>query len=400
MNVSDPIEILLLFIKAFVLANIVMVVFALMTWVERRVIGFFQYRHGPNRVGPFGLLQPIADLLKLIRKENFAPRNVSQVLHIVAPVATLFFALAAFAVVPFGDKPVSIFGWTTMPYMAANLPVAVLFAVAMSGLGGYGVIVGGWATNSKFALLGALRACAQLISYEVSLTLAVLPAVMMAGSLSMVDIANTHKSWDLFGWSPWLVMWMPFAFAIFCIAALAESNRAPFDFAEAEQELVAGFHTEFGALRYALFANAEYIHMITICALGVTFFLGGWNGPGVESIGWGIGVLWFILKLALFMFIFIWIRATVPRLRYDRLMRFGWKVMLPASTAQLIATAIYISQPGNDALAEGIVVGQWALVGLLVVARVAGVSRARTRRAAEVASMPAIAATKVSGGVG
>lgn len=400
MNVSDPIEILLLFIKGFVIANIVMVVFAMMTWTERRVIGFFQYRYGPNRVGPFGLLQPIADLLKLIRKENFAPHNVSQVLHIVAPVTTLFFALAAFAVVPFGDHPVSIFGWETMPYMAADLPVAVLFAVAMSGLGGYGVIVGGWASNSKFALLGALRACAQLISYEVSLTLAVLPAVMMAGSLSMVKIANTHKSWDMFGWSPWLLMWMPFAFIIFCIAALAESNRAPFDFAEAEQELVAGFHTEYGALRYALFANAEYIHMITICALGTTFFLGGWNGPGVASIGWGMGILWFVIKMALFMFTFIWIRATVPRLRYDRLMRFGWKVMLPASTVQLLAVAVFVSQPGNDALKSGIVIGQWALMGVLVIARIVGVGRMRAARQSEIAAMPPIVASRLTGEAG
>jgi NADH-quinone oxidoreductase subunit H len=346
----DLLEIVRLFVKAFVIANIVMVVFAMMTWVERRLIGKFQYRYGPNRVGPFGMLQPIADLLKLIRKENFRPDSVGALLYILAPVMTLFFALAAFAVVPFGDGTVSIFGWHTTPHMAGDLPVGVLFAVAMSGLGGYGVIIGGWASNSKFALLGALRACAQLISYEVSLTLAVLPVVMMSDSLSLVDIANASSNWQIGNWQPWFVVWAPLGFVIFCIAALAESNRAPFDFAEAEQELVAGFHTEFGGLRYALFANAEYIHMITICALGVTFFLGGWHGPWLAAGdlsgwgGWGWGVLWFGLKLSAFMFVFIWIRATVPRLRYDRLMRMGWKVMLPAATVQFLVTAALVSQ--------------------------------------------------------
>lgn len=337
-------EVILLFAKAFVIANVVMVVFALMTWVERRLIGKFQYRYGPNRVGPFGLLQPIADLIKLIRKENFRPDNVGAVLYILAPVMTLFFALAAFAVVPFGEGTVSIFGWETTPHIAADLNVAVLFAVAMSGLGGYGVIIGGWTSNSKFALLGALRACAQLISYEVSLTLAVLPIIMMSGSLNMVEIVQSSDNWSMAGFSPWYVLWAPLGFVIFFLAALAESNRAPFDFAEAEQELVAGFHTEFGGLRYALFANAEYIHMITICSLGVTFFFGGWQGPGVESIGWGMGVLWFLIKLSIMMFVFIWIRATLPRLRYDRLMRFGWKVMLPAATLQFLVTAVLVSQ--------------------------------------------------------
>ncbi len=349
----DVLEIGRLLLKAFIIANLVMVLFAMMTWVERRLIGRFQYRYGPNRVGPMGLLQPIADLLKLIRKENFHPANVSPILHMLAPLATLFFALAAFCVVPFGSEDVTIFGWVTSPFMAADLSVGVMFAVAMSGLAGYGVIVGGWSSNSKFGLLGALRACAQLISYEVSLTLAVLPVVMMSGSLSMVDIAAGSQSWQIGGWSPWFIVWAPVGFVIFFIAALAEANRAPFDHAEAEQELVAGFHTEYGALRYALFANAEYIHMITICSLGVTFFLGGWQGPGVESIGWGMGVLWFAVKLAVLMFVFIWIRVTVPRLRYDRLMQFGWKVLLPAATVQLIFSAVLVSQHWGQCQSNG-----------------------------------------------
>lgn len=340
----DLLDIGVLVAKAFVLANLVMVVFAMMTWVERRLIGKFQYRRGPNRVGPFGLLQPIADLLKLIRKENFRPGGVSGWFFIVAPVISLFCALAAFVVIPFGHD-VTIAGYTTPLSMAGDLDVAVLYAIAMSSLAAYGVIVGGWASSSKFSLLGALRACAQMVSYEVALSLAVLPVVMMSGTLSMLDIVGSSDHWAIGGAHPWYIVWAPLSFVVFVIAALAESNRSPFDMAEAEQELVAGFHTEYGGLRYALFANAEYIHMITISALGTTLFLGGWRGPGVDLEQWGalIGVAWFLLKMGAFLFAFIWIRATLPRLRYDRLMRFGWKVLLPVATVQVLASAAIVS---------------------------------------------------------
>lgn len=338
-------EILGLFLKGFIIANLIMVVFAMMTWTERRLLSFFQYRLGPNRVGPFGLLQPIADLLKLIRKENFRPGNVNGILHLIAPVITLFFALMAFAIIPFGDEDWNIFGWHTPPWMAADLNVAVLFAVAMSGLSGYGVIIGGWASNSKFALMGALRACAQLISYEITMTLAMLPTIMMVGSLSMADIAQGHLGWQLWdGFHPWFIVWSPLGFVLFLIAALAEANRAPFDHAEAEQELVGGFHTEYGGLRYAAFANAEYLHMLAICAIGVTFFLGGTSIPGwVDAPAWA-DLLAFVAKMAIFIFIFIWIRATLPRLRYDRLMRLGWKALLPLATLQFLVTAVIVSQ--------------------------------------------------------
>ncbi|MCW2955856.1 MAG: nuoH-2 [Thermoleophilia bacterium] len=337
-------EILALFGKAFLIGNIVMVVFALMTWVERRLLSFFQYRLGPNRVGPFGLLQPIADLLKLIHKENFRPNAVSSIMHLAAPAATLFFALAVFAVIPFGDQDWNLFGWETPPWMAADLDVAVLFAIAMSGLGGYGVIVGGWASNSKYALLGALRACAQLISYEITLTLAMLPVILMTGSLSMSEIAGGHVGWDIGGVHVWFIVWAPLGFVLFLIAALAEANRAPFDHAEAEQELVGGFHTEYGGLRYAAFANAEYLHLLAISAIGVTFFLGGTSIPFVEDGGPWLDLLSFAVKMAFFVFAFIWIRATVPRLRYDRLMRMGWKALLPIATVQFLLTALLVSQ--------------------------------------------------------
>ncbi len=337
-------EILGLFVKAFLIANLIMLVFAMMTWIERRLLSFFQYRLGPNRVGWFGILQPIADLLKLIRKENFRPDSVSAVLHLMAPIITLFFALAVFSVIPFSDENWNIFGWETPPGMAPDLNVGVIFAVALSGLGGYGVIVGGWASNSKYALLGALRACAQLISYEVAMTLAVLPIVMMTQSLSMAEIAVGHIGWEIGGWSPWFIVWAPLGFVIFLISALAEANRAPFDHAEAEQELVGGFHTEFGGLRYAAFANAEYLHLLAISAIGVTFFLGGTSIPWFPDANAGWDLLAFIVKMAFFLFLFIWIRATVPRLRYDRLMRFGWKALLPLATLQMLVTALIVSQ--------------------------------------------------------
>ncbi|MCB0877922.1 MAG: NADH-quinone oxidoreductase subunit H [Thermoleophilia bacterium] len=337
-------ELIGLFLKAFIIANLIMLVFAMMTWIERRLLSFFQYRLGPNRVGPFGILQPIADLAKLIRKENFRPNSVSAVLHLVAPVITLFFALAVFCVIPFGDQDWNIAGWHTAPGMAPDLGVGVIFAIALSGLGGYGVIVGGWASNSKYALLGALRACAQLISYEVAMTLAILPIIMMTQSLSMAQIATGHTAWSMGGWHPWFIVWAPLGFVIFAISALAEANRAPFDHAEAEQELVGGFHTEYGGLRYAAFANAEYLHMLAISAIGVVFFLGGTSIPWMPDAGAWLDVLSFLVKMAFFLFVFIWIRATVPRLRYDRLMRFGWKAMLPLATAQVLVTALIVSQ--------------------------------------------------------
>lgn len=337
-------EIIGLFVKAFLIANLIMLVFAMMTWIERRLLSFFQYRLGPNRVGWFGILQPIADLLKLIRKENFRPNSVSAVLHLAAPIITLFFALAVFSVIPFSDENWNLFGWETPPGMAPDLDVGVIFAIALSGLGGYGVIVGGWASNSKYALLGALRACAQLISYEVAMTLAILPIVMMTQSLSMAEIATGHIGWEIGGWSPWFIVWAPLGFVIFLISALAEANRAPFDHAEAEQELVGGFHTEFGGLRYAAFANAEYLHLLAISAIGVVFFLGGTSIPWFPDANAGWDFLSFIVKMAFFLFLFIWIRATVPRLRYDRLMRFGWKALLPLATFQMLVTALIVSQ--------------------------------------------------------
>jgi NADH-quinone oxidoreductase subunit H len=313
--------------KAFLIINLVLLVFAYMTWVERKLIGRMQLRYGPNRAGPFGLLQPIADLVKLIRKESFFPSAAIDVLYISAPVLCAFTALAAFSVVPFGP------GWSIGDYdisgVIANVSISLILIFALGSLGIYGFIVGGWASESKYSLLGAMRTCAQLVSYEVSLALSVLGVVIMAQSISLVEIVEKQ------GDALWYVVPQLVGFLVFFIAGTAETNRAPFDLPEAETELVAGYHTEYSGMRFGLFQMAEYVNLVTLAALAVTLFLGGWHGPWDETIG----PLWFVAKVLAVLFVFIWIRTTVPRLRYDQLMRFGWKVLLPVATLNALVTA-------------------------------------------------------------
>jgi NADH-quinone oxidoreductase subunit H len=316
--------------KAFVVINLVLLMFAYLTWVERKVIGRMQRRYGPNRAGPFGLLQPIADLLKLIRKESFIPTAGIDVLYIGAPVLSAFTALAAFAVIPFGP------GWEVLDYhidgYIANVSISLILLFALGSVGIYGFIVGGWASESKYSLLGSMRTCAQLVSYEVSLALSVLGIVLMAQSLSLVDIvAGQDGAW-------WYVVPQAVGFIVFLIAGTAETNRAPFDLPEAETELVAGYHTEYSGMRWGLFQMAEYVNLILLSALATTLFLGGWHGPWDD---W-FGPLWFLLKVAAMIFLFIWLRTTLPRLRYDQLMRFGWKVLLPVATANAVVTAALV----------------------------------------------------------
>jgi NADH-quinone oxidoreductase subunit H len=315
-------------IKAFLIVNVVMVLFAYMTWLERKVMGRMQLRYGPNRAGPFGLLQPIADLVKLIRKEAFAPSSAIGIPYIVAPAVSMFTALAAFAVIPFGP------GWTLNGWhingAVAVLPIGLILIFALGSIGIYGFIVGGWASESKFSILGTMRTCAQLVSYEVSLALSVLGVVILGRSLNLVDIVHRQG------------VFLPFAapqfvgLVIFFLAGLAETSRAPFDLPEAEQELVAGYHTEYSGMRWGLFQAAEYINLITLSALMVTLFFSGWHGP------WNLGPLWFFLKLLVLLFVFIWIRTTLPRLRYDQLMKFGWKILLPAATINAVVTALLV----------------------------------------------------------
>jgi NADH-quinone oxidoreductase subunit H len=316
-------------IKSLVIINLLMATFAYSTWLERKVIGRMQLRYGPNRTGPFGLLQPIADLVKLIRKESFYPATAVDLLYISAPALSAATALAAFAVIPFGE------GWHVAGYdisgEVANLPISLILVFALGSLGIYGFIIGGWASDSKYSLLGSMRTCAQLVSYEVSLALSVLGVVLMAGSLNLVDIVDEQSS------SVWYALPQFVGLLVFFFAGIAETNRPPFDLPEAEQELVAGYHTEYSGMRFGLFSMAEYINMITLSALAVTLFFGGWLGPWAP-----LGPLWFVLKLGVLVVIFIWLRATLPRLRYDQLMDFGWKVLLPVATVNALITAALV----------------------------------------------------------
>jgi NADH-quinone oxidoreductase subunit H len=316
-------------IKAAILVNIVMLAFAYTTWLERKLLGRMQLRYGPNRAGPFGLLQPIADLIKLIRKESFFPVAARNGLYIAAPVISMVAALAAFAVIPWGA------GWQISHYHVngeiANVSIGLILLFALGSLGVYGAILGGWASESKYSLLGAMRTCAQLVSYEVSLALSVLGVVLMGQSLNLVDIVNKQ------GATIWFFIPQLAGMLVFFFAVIAETSRPPFDLPEADTELVAGYHTEYAGMRWGLFQTAEYINMITLSALAVTLFFAGWHGPWAP-----LGPLWFVLKVFALVSVFIWIRASVPRLRYDQLMRFGWKVLLPVATVNALITALLV----------------------------------------------------------
>jgi NADH-quinone oxidoreductase subunit H len=315
-------------IKAFLVINLVLGAFAYLTWVERKLLGRMQARYGPNRAGPFGLLQPIADLVKLLRKESFFPASAVDILYIAMPAVAAFTALAAFSVIPFGGVwhvgDYVITGWIV------NVSIGLVLLFSLGAVGIYAFLVGGWASESKYSLLGSMRTAAQLVSYEVSLALSVLGVVLMAGSLSLVDIAVKQQETVWYA-GPQLV-----GLLVFFISGVAETNRPPFDLPEAETELVAGYHTEYSGMRFGLFSMAEYINMITLSGLAVTLFFGGWGGPVLP------GPVWFILKLGAFLFVFMWLRATLPRLRYDQLMRLGWKVLLPVATLNAVVTAILV----------------------------------------------------------
>ena len=310
---------------------------AIMVYVERKVAALLQQRFGPYLVGPKGLLQPLADVIKLMFKEELRPRAADAFLFALAPIIAATCAFAAFAVVPFGADT-TIFGLLPegLRLQVADVNVAILVVFAISSMSVYGIVLAGWSSNSKYSMLGGLRSSAQMISYELSYGLALAGVLLVANSLSLSDIVN-GQSGVWFGFVPrWLVFLQPLGFFIYMTAGIAETNRAPFDFPEAEQELVAGYHTEYSSMSFAMFFLAEYINMVTVSAVATDLFLGGWHGPFLpESLGW----VWFLAKVGALLFFYVWMRWTLPRYRYDQLMRFGWKVLLPLAVVNLLVTA-------------------------------------------------------------
>jgi NADH-quinone oxidoreductase subunit H len=325
-------------LKILIVLNATLVGITYMVLLERKVIAWAQSRLGPMRVGPYGILQPIADVVKLMLKEDITPARADKWVFTLAPIISVVPALIVYAVIPFGPE-VSLFGRRVTLYVA-DINVGLLYIVSVASVGVYGIILAGYASNSKYPLLASLRASAQLISYEVAVTLTLVSVILLAGSLSMVQIVRAQQSAHV-----WFAFAQPIAFVIFLIGGLAETNRAPFDLPEAEQELTGGFHTEYSGMRFALFFLAEYANMIVVSSVATTLFLGGWLRPfpNVSFLSfldivpsWG----WFVIKSFLFLYVFIWIRATLPRYRYDQLMRLGWKVLIPLAIANLVVTGI------------------------------------------------------------
>src|SRR6187397_2621022 len=317
---------------------------AVMVYAERKVAAFMQQRYGPYLVGPKGLFQPVADILKLFFKEELRPKAADAFLFSLAPIISVAAAYLAFAPIPFG-APTTFFGLLEEPIalQIADVNVAVLVIFAVASMGVYGIVLAGWASNSKYSLLGGLRSSAQMISYELAYGIALATVLLIANSLSLQETVNAQAGyWHLFGIpvAPrWLVFVQPIGFFIFMTAGIAETNRAPFDFPEAEQELVAGYHTEYSSMSFALFFLAEYINMVTVSAVATALYLGGWLGPFLPSwLGW----LWFLLKVFLLLFFYVWMRWTLPRYRYDQLMEFGWKWLLPAAVVNLFVTAAMV----------------------------------------------------------
>ena len=318
---------------------------AVLVYMERKVAAVIQQRYGPYLVGPKGLMQPLADIIKLVFKEELRPKAADAFLFYLAPIISAAAAFAAFAVVPWG-APTTFFGLLDEPVRlaAADVNVGLLVIFAITSMGVYGIVLAGWSSNSKYSLLGALRASAQMISYEISYGLSFAAVIMLAGSLSLGDIVNQQAGY-WFGFIPkWYVFIQPIGFFIFLTAGVAETNRAPFDFPEAEQELVAGYHTEYSSMSFAMFFLAEYINMVTVSAVATDLFLGGWHGP--FPLPDGFGWIWFLAKVFALLFFYIWMRWTLPRYRYDQLMEFGWKWLLPAAVLNLLISAYIALQVG------------------------------------------------------
>ena len=331
-------------IKTLVALVVLLTAVAYSVWLERKVVGHIQNRWGPTRVGPFGLLQPLADGMKFFFKEDITPPHVYKLLYLAAPVIAVTFALTSISVIPIGNS-ISVAGVRT-PLQITDVNIGLLIILGITSMGVYGVALAGWSSNSKYSLLGGLRASAQMISYEVSLGLSLIGVLILSGSFSLREIVDAQGG-TFWGFIPrWnIFQGQIFAFFIYLMAAFAETNRIPFDLPEAETELVAGYHTEYSSMKFAMFFMAEYANMITVACLASLLFLGGWHGPifgpaWLQSI---LPVFWFVLRVFCFLFVYIWIRGTLPRFRYDQLMAFGWKFLLPLAIANLVITALIVA---------------------------------------------------------
>jgi len=328
-------------LKVVIILGVMLGVVSYLIYAERKICGHIQARTGPNRVGPLGLLQPIADVAKLLLKAEFTPASANKVIFHIAPILAVFPAIVTFSVIPMGPPPM---------FVVTDISVGLLLFLAMSSLGVYAITLAGWSSNNKYALLGGLRSSAQMISYELAMGLSTIPVLLRSGTLSLTGIVESQSgvwlvpgtriplpNWGVFHW--YLVL----PFLIFLVTSFAETNRAPFDLPEAEGELVAGFHTEYSSMKWALFFLGEYMNMIVICSITVTLFLGGWHGPGPAMLG----IVWYLAKLFALLFVFIWVRWTFPRLRYDQLMGFGWKVLLPASVVNVLLASVWLYWRAN-----------------------------------------------------
>jgi NADH-quinone oxidoreductase subunit H len=365
----DWLDWVLLLVRVAVVFGALLASVLLAIWAERKIVADMQTRLGPRRAGPFGILVTLADGIKLFFKEGITPSNVERPVYVLAPILSLVPAVLAFAVVPFGTG-VELFG-RQIPFQLTDLNIGILWVLAMGSLAVYGVVLAGWSSGSAYPLLGAVRSSAQMISYEVGLALGVVAVLMYSGSVRMSEIvASQDRIWNIVPQFP--------AFLIFATAGLAETNRPPFDLPEAETELVAGFATEYSGIRFAMFFLAEYIHTITVAAVAVTLFLGGWRGPVFDVLPWLWPLVWFLLKVVALIFVFVWVRATIPRFRYDRLMSFGWKVLIPWGLVWVLATGAIVVLPeeiGRDALFRWVAIGAGATLLLSLIAPLFGSKR-------------------------
>ena len=315
----------IMIVKSLVIFGVIFAILPILTVVERKLIGRFQHRYGPNRVGPFGLMQPLADVGKLISKESFRPANAISTLFVLGPLLPVLSGVLALAIIPWGDVQDGV------GFYGIDVPIGILYFFAVGSIAFYGLVLGGWSSGSKYSLLGAMRSAAQLISYEVSMGLALLGVVMMAGSLSLVDAVHAQGE-------VWYIVPQIVGFLVFMLAGFAETNRTPFDMPEADAELVQGFMTEYGGMRFGSYFMAEYMEMVVVSGIAAAMFLGGWHGPGPD---W-LGPIWMLAKIMILICLFIWVRATLPRLRYDQLMSLGWKVLLPLATLNVLVTAVLV----------------------------------------------------------